>query len=319
VRRDYSYGPAIDLAAGTWADIGLSTRRMAANVEVTLLWQAGTTHEEACNGSAPSPSNASTTDDVNFRNGPGTTFDVLDVLAVGTRVLVTGGASNGFYPVEVAGSSGWVFGDYLAPDDGNSADTMTTTTDEVNFRAGPSTSDEILSVLSAGSLVVLTGESSAGFRSVSFRGRDGWIFADFLDLGDGAGPPSSGSGTATVLEALNLRAGPSTSDEILDVMPARTTVTLTGDHQAGFASVQVGNQSGWAYAINLEANGQFLADDTATVREDLNFRAGPSLTAEVVDVMPAGAPVTLTGNGENGFVSVIYQGESGWAHEDYLD
>jgi uncharacterized protein YraI len=320
VQRDFSYGPAIDLAAGTWADIGLSTKRMAANVEVTLLWQAGISHNDACSGGSTSPSNAATTDDVNFRSGPGTNFDVVDVLAAGTRILITGGASNGFYPVDLDGASGWVFGDYLAPDEGDSSGEMATTTDEVNFRAGPSTADEIMGVLPPGSLVVLTGESNAGFRSVSFRGRDGWVYGQYLDIGDGgSGQPSTGNGTATVLEALNLRSGPSTADDILDVMTAGTTVTLTGDSQAGFVSVEVGGVSGWAYAVYLETDGSSLADATATVREDLNLRAGPSTSDEILEVMLAGATVTLTGDGQNGFISVIYQGVEGWAHEDYLD
>ena len=294
VQRDFSYGPAIDLAAGTWADIGLSPQRMAVNVEVTLLWQADISHQDACNGAAPSPTNASTSDDVNFRSGPGTSFDVLDVLATGTRVLVTSGASNGFYPVNIDGTSGWVFGDYLAPDDGNAADRMATTTDDVNFRAGPSTSDDIMGELPVGSLVTLTGQASGDFLSVSFRGRDGWVAAQYLDAGDGdAGQLPSGTGTATVLEALNLRAGPSTADEIRDVMPAGTIVTLTGESQAGFVSVQVGSQSGWAYAVYLEADGQPVVDELATVREDLNLRAGPNTSDEILNVMPAGATVPL--------------------------
>jgi uncharacterized protein YraI len=320
VQRDFSYGPAIDLAAGTWADIGLSPQRMAANVEVTLLWQAGITHQEACAGAASSPSNAATTDDVNFRSGPSTSDAVLDVLTADTRVLVTGGASNGFYPVDFDGTSGWVFGDYLALDEGAATGRMATTTDEVNFRAGPSTSDDILSVLLAGSLVTLTGQTSGDFLSVSFRGQDGWVSSQYLDAGGDTGQqPSSGSGTATVLEALNLRAGPSTGDEILDIMPAGTTVELTGESEAGFVSVQFGGQSGWAYAVYLEAAGQPIADESATVREDLNLRAGPSTSDEILDVMPAGASVTLTGNGDNRFVSVIYQSVEGWAHGDYLE
>jgi hypothetical protein len=51
----------------------------------------------------------------------------------------------------------------------------------------------------------------------------------------------------------------------------------------------------------------------------LTHCAASSTSTEILDVVPAGATVTLTGNGENGFVSLIYQDESGWAYGDYLD
>ena len=51
----------------------------------------------------------------------------------------------------------------------------------------------------------------------------------------------------------------------------------------------------------------------------LNLRASASKDSAVVAVMPRGAGVTLTGQRANGFVSVTYQGASGWAYESYLN
>ena len=321
IPRDFSYGPAIDLAAGTWNDLGFGLSRTLANVEVTLLWQAGINHADACNGAGFSLGNASTTDVLNLRAGPGTSHDVIDVFQAGARVLVTGGASNGFYPVDVSGDSGWMSGEFLAPDGGSAGDAMALTSDEVNFRSGPSTADDVIDVLSFGSLVVLTGKSKAGFLSASVGGTSGWVSAQFLDAGDFNAPKQSSPArkTAEVLEDLNLRAGPSTAEEILDVMPAGTKVTVTGGERSGFLPVSVGGQTGWAYALYLGGNNKALADQSATVTEDLNLRSGPSTNDDAIDVMPAGATVTLTGNGKNGFVSVSYGGVTGWAYETYLD
>jgi uncharacterized protein YraI len=321
VKRDYSYGPAIDLAAGTWTDLSFSISRTVANVEVTLLWQAGINHDDACNGAGFSLGNAVTTDNVNFRAGPSTADAVIDVLEAGSRVLVTGGARHRFYPVDVSGTSGWVSGEYLAPDGGNAGDPMALTTDEVDFRAGPSTSDEVLDGLSFGELVVLTGKTKANFLSATVGGNSGWVSAQYLDIGDFKPVKQSSPArkTATVLEDLNLRAGPSTSDDIFEVMPAGTTVTVTGGEQGGFLPVSVGGQSGWAYALYLSASGKPLADPSATVLKDLNLRDGPSTSDIILGVMPAGAKLTLTGNGRNGFVSVSYGGTDGWAYRAYLD
>jgi uncharacterized protein YraI len=321
IPRDFSYGPAIDLAAGTWTDLGFGLSQTLANVEVTLLWQAGINHDDACNGAGFSLSNASTIDVLNLRAGPGTSHDVIDVFQAGARVLVTGGASNGFYPVDVSGESGWMSGEFLAPDGGSAGDAMALTSDEVNFRSGPSTADDVIDVLEFGSLVVLTGKSKAGFLSASVGGTSGWVSAQFLDAGDYkiAKQSSPARKTADVLEDLNLRAGPSTAEDILDVMPTGTKVIVTGSERNGFVPVSYGGKTGWAYAIYLGGNGTPLGDQTATVREDLNLRSGPSTSESILDVMPAESSVTLTGNGKNGFVSVSYGGVSGWAYETYLD
>jgi N-acetylmuramoyl-L-alanine amidase len=58
---------------------------------------------------------------------------------------------------------------------------------------------------------------------------------------------------------------------------------------------------------------------TATVIDgELNLRASANTSAGVLLVMPDGASVTLTGQSSNGFLSVSYQGTSGWAYGIYL-
>jgi uncharacterized protein YgiM (DUF1202 family) len=54
-----------------------------------------------------------TTDDVNMRSGPGTTFDVLAVVPQASAVDVVGDPRNGFLPVRVEGRDAWIAADYL--------------------------------------------------------------------------------------------------------------------------------------------------------------------------------------------------------------
>jgi uncharacterized protein YraI len=58
----------------------------------------------------------------------------------------------------------------------------------------------------------------------------------------------------------------------------------------------------------------------ATATADLNLRAGPSLSAAVLRVIPAGAAVSWDPfqAGSGGYVAVTYDGTAGWAHGDYL-
>ena len=58
----------------------------------------------------------------------------------------------------------------------------------------------------------------------------------------------------------------------------------------------------------------------ATATDDINLRAGPSLTDAVLRVIPAGAELEWDPFRDqlNGFVPVAYDGTDGWAHRDYL-
>lgn len=131
-----------------------------------------------------------------------------------------------------------------------------------------------------------------------------------------AGALSCGPCPGVVLEDLNLRDGPSTSDEVLLVMPAGAEIewdTFEGEVD-GFFAVTYDGESGWAYGDYLRLYPAFAATTDA-----LNLREDASLNADVITVMPAGASVTVLGGPTNGFYNVRYNETSGYAHGDYLD
>jgi uncharacterized protein YraI len=316
VQHVYDYAAAIDLAAGTWVDLGLDPAQGVGDVEVTLLWQSKTNHEDACGGYG----NARTTDRVNLRTGPSTDDDVLTVIHTGDRLGIIGGEQDGFYPVVHDGLTGWSSIDYVQPDGGAPGAAIGIVAERLNLRAGPSTSDDVLDRMPAGSLVALTGEEENGFLSVTHNGTDGWAFADYLDTGKGFGEGGGDQGggtqtTAVTTDRLNLRAGPSTDDDVLLVVPDGATVTLTGQRQNGFYSAAYQSTNGWLYGDYLDLN----QSTTRTVLENLNLRAGPSTDDDILLVMPAGDNVAIRGVEENGFVPVRYNGQDGWAYSQYLE
>ena len=281
IPNDFPLATAIDIAAGSWQAMGLDVGLGTTTVQVTMLWQAGINHGSACGGSAnlppgddgggddggPAPTggeNATTTTSLNLRAWASMEADVLTVMPSGSRVAVTGGAENGYYPVTYGGTSGYAAGDYLSFDDGApspsdgsgdgggpapTGDTATVSS-LLNLRSGPSYDAEILDVMPAGAAVTLTGGSENGFVSVAYNGQDGWALADLLSSG-GTGGDDTGGGsptgdTATTTTALNLRAWASTDADVLTVMPAGATVTLTGGSENGFLAVEYNGQAGWA-------------------------------------------------------------------------
>jgi uncharacterized protein YraI len=61
------------------------------------------------------------------------------------------------------------------------------------------------------------------------------------------------------------------------------------------------------------------AETSATAFTDLNLRAGPAVSYEIIGVIPASQPVTVDGCLEaSNWCRVSYDGASGWASGDYL-
>ncbi|HEU5424567.1 MAG TPA: SH3 domain-containing protein [Nitrolancea sp.] len=210
-----------------------------------------------------------TTDDLNLRAGPSLNDRVLTVMPAGSAVAVTGDPQNGFYPLSYHGLSGWAMGVYLslgapAPaSTGSGATSSAVTTDDLNLRAGPSLGADVLTVMPAGASVTLKGDTQNGFAAVSYGGRDGWAAIAYLKPGTAsasaavataAAPAPAASGWTTTTD-LNLRAGPSTGDTILTVMPSGSAVTVTGAAQNGFSPVSYQGTSGWAYGAYLAQGG----------------------------------------------------------------
>jgi uncharacterized protein YraI len=135
------------------------------------------------------------------------------------------------------------------------------------------------------------------------------------------GAPASARSSAVTTTDVNFRAGPSLDADVLAVLMPGTAVTRTGEESNGFAAVTFDGQDGWIWAEYLaggETSPAVGAGTTLTTMTRLNLRTGPSLGDEVLLVMPAGATVTATGDAANGFFSVEFDGQSGWAHSAYL-
>ena len=139
-----------------------------------------------------------TNDHVNVRKMPGTDAEVLDTMAKGDKVKVTG-ESDGWFKVDINGNTGYIRKDFLVnqPVDGqtsNSADvsqaeestgTMygTSTTlyasDGVNIRRKPGTDSSVIGSLYAGSAVSVIGETDNWFI-ISVDGNNGYVSKAYL-------------------------------------------------------------------------------------------------------------------------------------------
>ncbi len=276
---------------------------------------------------AQTATTATTTDTLNLRSGPDLASSILTVMPKGAAVTLTGAESNGFRPVSYNGIRGWAFSTFLAIDTPPAApSTPATTTDAVNLRSGPGTSYRVLAVMPRGVSVTATGASSNGFLPVTYNGYTGWASRDYLRLGSEPAPvppppPASvPTGTAVTTAALNLRSGAGTGFAAIAIMPGGTRVVLTGQSANGFHSVSYNGRGGWASSAFLAVDGTApTPTGTAGAIDNVNLRSGPATSYPALTVIPRGSRVTLTGQVNNGFHSVSYNGYTGWAFSTYLD
>jgi uncharacterized protein YgiM (DUF1202 family) len=203
----------------------------------------------------PAPSKtATTTDRLNLRSGPSLSSAVVTVLPNKAVVTLTGESRSGFRQVTWGSYSGWVSTDYLS--DGGAVtpppvvtpDPNGQTTDDVNLRSGPGLQHKVIRVVPNGTRVVLTGQSSNGFRSVSVNGTAGWISSDYVAADATIPRPTE---TVATTDRLNLRSGPNTTSAVLTVIPKGASVELTGQSSNGFRSLSYAGRTGWAFETYL--------------------------------------------------------------------
>ncbi len=279
-------------------------------------------------------------DDVRLRDEPSYNGSILTTVPEGWLVAVhdgpiDDGAGSYWYEVTARGQRGYIVSDFLA-DAGSSsaaessdnevtAAAVATTTVNLRLRASASTTAAILLVIPSGATVNTTGVTQNGFSQLSYQGTTGWASSQYISSGGGAVI----SNAWVIGGALNLRSSPSTSSGVILVMPNNAQVGVLGAAQNGFTPVRYNGSDGWAYSQFLSStNPGSGATATATsgtvisnawvVGGALNLRSGPGTSSSVLLVMPNGAQVGVTGNAQNGFLPVRYNGTNGWASSQYL-
>ncbi len=209
-------------------------------------------------------------DVVNARNGPGTSYEVVEMLAKGKQVTILG-EEAGWYHIQWNNSKGYVLKDYIALGSSGAQSTGANATvtggATVNVRSGPGTSYSRVALVGEGKRVAVLFQSDDWYQ-VSFDGTTGYIFSDFLKLdGSGASQSSSSSqpasqavdksvGNATVTGGgtINVRSGPGTSYSRVTMVGEGKRVTAQ-DECNGWYHVSFGGTTGYILNSYLALDG----------------------------------------------------------------
>ncbi len=203
------------------------------------------------------------TTNVNFRQSPSTSARKLTTLSKGTEVTLYS-LKDGWYEAEYNGTRGYLFAKYVSAtsgagsnnvggnntgEDTNAGDTGSgdsvsvstggrvtltkgTSTANVNFRSGPSTSGTtIYGKISEGDTVDIIGQAGTWYYVV-YQGRVGFVSGDYITITAtgtvGIQPVNSAiSPQACVTNSqVNLRTGPSTGYDKVTLLSKGTSVTV---------------------------------------------------------------------------------------------
>ena len=241
-----------------------------------------------------------TGNDVNFRSGPSTDYAIYECLPNGTVVTVTDRSNSEWYSVTYNGRTGFINSGYLTvygetapaapandpgPDPVVTADGSSGTVNAmyVRFRSGPGTDYSILGEYNNGTALTVTG-SSDGWYAVVINGQHGYMYADYVTVGEAPVVPEEPEATpepavvppAEPIEVtptddtsghisgdyVYFRSGPSTYYAIYGCLDNGTSLTITG-RSGDWYAVTIGGRSGYLYsAYVVNDGGGEIPDET---------------------------------------------------------
>lgn len=246
-----------------------------------------------------------------LRTGPAQQADAVRLLENGTLLMITGEAESGFFPVIAGSDTGYVSENYLI------------------------FTDEADALISAP-------ESSAG------EGISDTATPVVPTVTPSPVPPASRvlSGESAYVNArggLNLRSEPDASSRILTVIADGMQVVVLGSLENGFYPVRIGTLTGYLNADYLQfgkppqaAGAMYTAVPTATPvsetdaafaqgtqmvvnsQNGLNLRSAPSISSQILAVLPYGAVVTADMDTDDDFIHVRWNNYDGYVSRTYV-
>lgn len=195
-----------------------------------------------------------------------------------------------------------------------------TVSSNANLRTGPSTGHAVIAVIQKGATFTLNAKAQNNFYGVNYKGTAGWVYAPLIVLAGSGTPDPVIVGSAKTTASVNLRSGPSSSNQVLRVVPKGATVQASNTYRNGFRYVIHNGLAGWvadqylAWSPNGNPTGE-----TFTTTARLNLRSEPNSGSKVKLVIPSGATVKALSGTANGWREVSYKGTAGWAATAYLN
>lgn len=182
-----------------------------------------------------------TTAGVNMRSGAGTKYDVVKLLAKNTQLIVTSVSNANWYKVKLYnGSTGYVKSSYLSYVSSSTSVPKGTyrTTGKVNMRSGAGASYSVVSNLSKGTQLIVTGNTASKWYKVKlYNGKTGYVRNSYLEYISSS--TSVPKGTYVTTSGVNMRSGAGTSYSVVKNLPKDTVLTVTDTSDSKWYKVKL--------------------------------------------------------------------------------
>jgi uncharacterized protein YraI/peptidoglycan/xylan/chitin deacetylase (PgdA/CDA1 family) len=218
----------------------------------------------------------------------------------------------------------------------------------LNLRTGPATTSTIVMIVPPQIELTVSGDAQAGYFPVHYGELSGWVSVELVQVETRTEPATADydeskmlpDGMARLVESLNLREGPGTDYDPIEVVDAGSEVEATGEISGRYEKVKFGNVEGWVRSIYVDrgpepegddvrlkelltavaaAGRPLVPADTMVITDaEVVLRSGPSSSTDKVAVVPVDSHLTLTGNQNEGFVEAEFKGKKGWVAAGYL-
>ncbi|MGP6086602.1 SH3 domain-containing protein [Antarctobacter jejuensis] len=206
----------------------------------------------------------------------------------------------------------------------------------LNLRTGPSVQYHVLGKMPHGSKVKLLNAPGKWVKVRHQSGLVGWAHGGFLsqtqpklghDRDYGGHVDKYRDGTRYWVNAprygfLNLRAGPSRHDRVIDKLTHGSEVRVIRKHGKWY-KLRVDSMTGWAHSgfltehrVKAQVQGDPYWVNTPH-RGFLNMRAGPSRNYHTVTQIPHAAKVHVL-HKQDQWYKLRYDGQTGWANQRFL-
>ncbi|MGL5695300.1 MAG: SH3 domain-containing protein, partial [Peptostreptococcaceae bacterium] len=218
------------------------------------------------------------------------------------------------------------------------------TTDNLNFRTGPSTSDKVISTIKKNTQVeVISYEGK--WAKIKYNNKVGYSSKDYLKEVNSSSNSNSGTGTSTskktgtvTTDTLNVRSGAGTNYNKIGTVKKGAKVTILSTSKGWHKIEMSGGKTGWVSADYIKItstgssnsgssnnNGSNSGSDsstskkTGTVTADaLNVRSGAGTSYSKVGSLKKGAKVAILSTSKGWYKIEMSGSKTGWVSADYI-
>lgn len=294
---------------------------------------------------------ATTTDYLNLREGPGTKYKVILTLIKGASLTVIEDEGDWVKVRTISGKQGYCSKEYLSISGSSSGSSSAssgtaTTTANLNLRSGAGSNYNILTTIPEGKEVTVLDNSGSVWVKVRYGSKQGYCSRQYLKFSSSGSSGSSGSSsgssssgkTAVTTVGLRLRSGPGTSYKTLTVLnegvkltvlstsnaswtKVKTSSGLTGYCSTQYLKISGGSSSGGSSGSSGSSSGSSSGTQTksAVTTDYLNLRTGPGTNYSVILTLTKGATLTIIDDSNSSWAKVrTISGKQGYCSKEYL-